>query len=70
MHRAGIQPHREARPQKTDSRKQDEPSRKRQDGNLYPPVAMATPVRHREASHGGENMGNRMRAGMQNRGDG
>lgn len=48
-----------ARPQKTDadSRKQDEPSRKQQDGNLYPPIAMATPIRHREASHERENMG-------------
>lgn len=41
----------------TDSRKQDEPSRKQQDGNLYPPVAMATPIRHREGSGGKEETG-------------
>ena len=48
-----------ARPQKTDSRKLDELSRKQQDGNLYPPVTMATPIRHKEASRGREeNTGN------------
>lgn len=52
----------------TDSRKQDELSRKQQDRNLYPPIAMATPIR--ETSCGRENTGNGMRAGMQNRRDG
>lgn len=58
-----------ARPRSTytDSRKQDEPSRKQQDGNLYLPVAMATPIRHGEASRGREKMGNKRRAGMQSR---
>lgn len=55
---------------KTDSGKQDELSSKQQDGNLYPPIAMATPIRHGEASRGRENTGNGMRAGMQNTGDG
>lgn len=54
----------------TDSRKQNEPSKKQQDGNLYPPVAVATPIRHREASRVRENMENGMRVGMQNRGVG
>lgn len=49
--------------QKTDSRKQDELSGKQQDGNLDPPIAMATPIRkegdmprqgeHRERDDGG-----------------
>lgn len=45
---AGIQPHRAAQPQNTytHSRERDEPSRKQQDGNLDPPVATATPIRH------------------------
>lgn len=34
----------------TDSRKQDEPGKNQQDGNFYPLVAMATPIRVREAS--------------------
>ena len=57
--RAGRHPNTRARPQKTDtdSRKRDELSRKQQDGNLYPPVAVATPIRHEEESRGSQHMG-------------
>lgn len=34
---------------------------------LYLPIAMATQIRHGEASCGKDNTGNRMRAGMQKR---
>lgn len=56
---AGQVPNTRARPQKTDtdSGTRDEPSRKQQDGNLYPPVAVATPIRHEEESRGSQHMG-------------
>lgn len=65
LDRAGIQPRTH-----TQSRKLDEPSRTQQDGNLYPPVVTATPIKTLEGKRRWGEHGESGWGGMQNRGAG